>query len=82
MELDSSRKVFINENCYRDEVISKQILKQLAQIGFSTNNIIRGLNLRIAIEGDYKIGCVGGSFLVSQIEFIGNNITLRPLGQL
>ncbi len=80
--LDSSRKVFVNENCYKDEVLTKYILKELTRIGFSMNNIVRGFDLNLAIEGDYKIGCVGGIFLVSQIEFIGNNITLRPIGQL
>ena len=80
--LDSSRKAFINENCYKDEVIARYVLKQLEQIGFSKNNIVQGLDLNIAIEGDYRIGCVGGDILVSQIEMIGNSITLRPIGFL
>lgn len=80
--LDSSRKIFINDNCYKDEIITNYVLKKLEQIGFSKNNIVRGLDLNIAIEGDYKVGCVGGSIMVSQIEIIGTGITLRPVGQL
>ena len=80
--MDSSRKVFINEPFFQDQVTSKYILKKLDRMGFSKNNIVRRSDLYLAREGDYEIRCVGDDILISQVEFNGDKFSLRQIGQL
>mgnify|MGYP003624023872 CR=1 FL=1 len=80
--LDSSRKVFVNENCYQDKEITSHIITALEKMGFSKDNITRGVNLDLMRNGDYKIRCIGGDVMVFQIEFYKENVILKPITKL
>lgn len=78
--MDTSRKVFINETCFKDQVTIRYILKKLDVMGFSKNNIVRRSDLYLATEGDYEIRYEGGDILISQVEFKDDNFSLRQIG--
>lgn len=78
--MDISKKVFINETCFKDRITSKYILKKLDRIGFSKNNLVIRSDLYLATEGDYEIRYAGGDILISQVEFKDDNFSLRQIG--
>lgn len=80
--IDQSKRVFINENCYKEEATGKYLLEQLDKMGFSKNYLVRGVDLDIAKNGDYKIRCIGGELTIFEVEFRNDNLILKPIGKL
>lgn len=80
--LDSSRRVFINENCFREEKMQVCVQGKLEKMGFSKDNIVRGVDLDLMRDGDYKIRCVESEPVVFEIGFQKENIILKKIGSL
>lgn len=78
--MDTTKKVFINETCFKDRITINYILKKLYRTGFSKDNIIRRSDLYLATEGDYEIRYAGGDILISQVELKDDKFSLRQVG--
>lgn len=50
--IDTTKKVFINVNCYHDSVIAKNAVAAIKKIGFSENKIFKGMDLGLVTDGD------------------------------
>ncbi|OLB91542.1 MAG: hypothetical protein AUH25_02415 [Thaumarchaeota archaeon 13_1_40CM_38_12] len=70
---DSSKHVFVSGSCFSDKVITKYIQNFLERNKFPRENIFEGLDLGIALTGDYLIRCNGGLITIFEIEIKSNN---------
>ncbi|TLX94569.1 MAG: hypothetical protein E6K91_05775 [Thaumarchaeota archaeon] len=81
--LDPSKHVFVSGNCFSDKIIAKQIQSTLERSKIPTKNISEGLNLGIALTGDYLIRCTGSMITVFEIEVKSNsNFATKRIGEL
>ena len=69
---DSSKHVFVLGSCFSDKVITKYIQNFLERNKFPHENISEGLDLGIALTGDYLIRCTGDLITVFEIEVKSN----------
>lgn len=79
--LDTSRKVFVNEKCFKENMGS-EVLEKLAKLGFPRKNIIEWLDLDLLRNGDYKVRCIGGSAILFEVEFQKENVFLKQVARL
>jgi len=70
---DSSKHVFVLGSCFSDKVITKYIQNFLERNKFPRENISEGLDLGIALTGDYLIRCNVGLITIFEIEIKSNN---------
>ena len=80
---DSSKHVFVSGGCFNDEVIAQHIQGTLEKNKIPDKNIFEGVDLGIALTGDYLIRCNGGLIAVFEIEVKSKEtFTTKKIGEL
>ena len=80
---DSSKHVFVSGGCFSDKIISRHIQSALEKNKIPDKNIFEGIDLGIALTGDYLIRCNGGLITVFEIEVKSNDtFTTKRIGEL